>query len=387
MPIKNLSGEYLPIILTALIGMAATFGLAWGEYEFTQDFRNIEITEQTWRILVIGIGFTALLVYSMLKNISKTKRINAEISARTQELTFTKKELELILNSTKDGVIGIDKNAIITFSNIMAPLMLGYKKDDIIGQSFYDLILRLKLEDIEKHTLTMALKRDMENKAVDDELFWRRNGKPMKVEYTASSLVEDNLITGAVIVFHDITERKLYEEQLEQKALYDELTHLANRGHFIELLKNAIARASRNNTKVGIIFMDLNDFKPINDSHGHAVGDRVLQEFAIRLKNELREYDTVARFGGDEFAIIVDNIIDAGQCMIVTERLLRRLQAHYVIGKKKYAITASIGIAVYPDDAANLDELIVAADSAMYEAKRDKTKPYIFYNKDGREKN
>ncbi len=362
-------------------------GRSWGITVIpAPGYYNLKITRQVWTILLFGLAFTTFFVIYMLRRIDETSRITAEVTNRTHELSHTKRELELILNSTKEGVIGVDKNAIITFSNIMAPLMLGYKKTDIIGQSFYDLILRLEKTEMHRNTVVLALSQDTENKAVDNEVFYRRNSQPMKVEYTASSLIEDNLITGAVIVFRDIAERKLYEEQLEQKALYDQLTHLANRGHFVELLKNAIARAHRMETKIGVIFMDMNDFKPINDTHGHAAGDRVLQEFATRLKAGLREYDTVARFGGDEFAIIVDNVIDAGQCMIVAERLVRRLEEPYVIDNKKYNITSAIGIALYPDDAENLDELMVAADSAMYAAKKDKTKPYMFWKKNAAKK-
>lgn len=335
-------------------------------------------------IFIGGFAFTIMLAYYMFSRLREKERILKQVTERTEELSHTQKELGLILNSTKDGVIGIDKNAKITFSNIMAPLMLGYKKNDIIGQSFLDLILQLKPADMEKNPVVQALKTDVENKAVDNELFWRRNNKPMKVEYTASSLVENNQISGAVVVFRDITDRKTYEENLQQMAMYDQLTQLANRRQFIELLRKSISRAQRTKNKVGVVYLDLNDFKLINDTKGHAAGDSALQEFSARVKSSVREYDTVGRLGGDEFAIIADNINSAEECEVIIKRIIKSFDKPFIVDGTEFKLSASIGVAIYPDHAKTLDDLIAAADSAMYEAKKTKSKTPIFNNNNGK---
>jgi diguanylate cyclase (GGDEF)-like protein len=201
------------------------------------------------------------------------------------------------------------------------------------------------------------------------------------VEYSISSLVEDNVITGAVVVFRDITERKKHEENLEQMALYDQLTQIPNRRQFIEMLKKSLARAKRMGKHVGVLYLDLNDFKEVNDTRGHATGDLVLKAFAERLQPALREYDTVARLGGDEFAVIADTLAERKECVIIVERILRLLDEPLHTSDGDFKVSASIGIASYPDDADNYDNLITAADTAMYAAKKDKSKAYMFYEK------
>lgn len=172
---------------------------------------------------------------------------------------------------------------------------------------------------------------------------------------------------------------KIRTQELEQLARYDQLTGLANRRLFLELLKQALARADRSKTKVGVMYIDLNDFKPVNDKCGHAVGDALLKAFGERFQKELRVYDTMARLGGDEFAILLDNIQDAVNCETLLNRLLAVINDPYMILGHEVNVGASIGIAVYPDHAHTLDNFIAAADSAMYAAKKDKSKPYIFF--------
>lgn len=384
MAIKRAFREYLFIILTPLIGLAATFGLMLAQYESVMRQTKallFNIDRQALLIFLFGVSFTFILTYSMLTRIRENKRITQQVEDRTRELSHMQKELELILNSTMEGIIGIDKNARIVFCNLMAPLLLGYKKSEIIGQSFHEMIQHIKPGIEEKNSVAMALQQGMENKAVTTEVFWRRNNLPMRVEYSISSLVEDNAITGAVIVFRDSTERKQYEENLEQMALFDQLTQVANRRQFIELLKKSISRAQRTKKQIGILYFDLNNFKEVNDTHGHATGDLVLIAFANRIQTALREYDTVARLGGDEFAIIVDAITDRGEAMIIVERILNVLEKPLVTKDGDFLITASIGIAVYPEDANNYDALITCADTAMYAAKKNKSKRYVFYEK------
>lgn len=159
-------------------------------------------------------------------------------------------------------------------------------------------------------------------------------------------------------------------EQLFYRATHDELTGLANRALFLDHLRTAIANARRQKTAAGVLMIDMNGLKRINDEHGHRVGDVALQEFARRLKHNSRESDTVARFGGDEFGIVLTPIDDAASVANKTRRLAQTIEQSYQFENLNLAICASYGSAVYPDDSVELETLLDKADQAMYANKR-----------------
>jgi diguanylate cyclase (GGDEF)-like protein len=167
-----------------------------------------------------------------------------------------------------------------------------------------------------------------------------------------------------------VAERRALESQLEHKAYHDHLTDLLNRASFFEHLKHALARARRQEeeeSKVALLFMDLDDFKLINDSFGHETGDRVLVEVAARLKRCLREADIVGRLGGDEFVVLLEDVSHAAQALVVAERILGELRAPFDLRGHQLSASASIGIALGAEE--QPEELLRAADLAMYQAK------------------
>ncbi|MGE8498124.1 MAG: diguanylate cyclase domain-containing protein [Pseudomonas sp.] len=175
-------------------------------------------------------------------------------------------------------------------------------------------------------------------------------------------------------VVRDITEEKAWANQLHQLAHHDPLTGLPNRLVFEEHLEKALERARRNATRVMLVFIDLNDFKAINDQHGHAVGDHVLTTTGERLRHALRESDTLARIGGDEFVVVLEGLaadasLDDEACLIA-EKIFTALAQPMQIGTSQQRIGASLGISVFPDHAATMDRMIHLADQAMYDAKR-----------------
>lgn len=174
---------------------------------------------------------------------------------------------------------------------------------------------------------------------------------------------------------------ELRTAELEKLARHDPLTGLPNRRYFLDMLQKALARAKRSNTKVGILYLDLNGFKPVNDTLGHAAGDALLKEFSLRTGKMLRESDVLARLGGDEFAILADNVQGILGCKVLLERLLESYKEPHTIHKTEVRVGASIGVAIYPDHAQTLEELIAAADAAMYRAKKDKKSDYAFATK------
>jgi diguanylate cyclase (GGDEF)-like protein len=172
-------------------------------------------------------------------------------------------------------------------------------------------------------------------------------------------------------VMSDITERKALEEQLTHQALHDALTGLPNRALFVDRLKQALSRAERQSTKVAVLFMDLDNFKVINDSLGHEAGDELLVGVSKRLLRCLRPEDTAARLGGDEFVVLLEDLVDTGEAMRVAERIMSGLRAPFALGGRQTFVSASVGIGLSDSGKDQPAELLRDADAAMYKAKQD----------------
>jgi diguanylate cyclase (GGDEF)-like protein len=186
-------------------------------------------------------------------------------------------------------------------------------------------------------------------------------------------------------VLANVLERVEAELKLRHMAFYDALTELPNRALFMDRLQKALQLARRTGKLVAVVFVDLDSFKVINDSKGHEMGDRLLKEVAQRFVSSVREYDTVARFGGDEFLLLVDNLGDPQEVVPIAERLLHQLQQPFFVGKQEFFLTASCGVAIYPLDAETPEELIRFADLAMYAAKARGGGYYAFCSQELRE--
>jgi diguanylate cyclase (GGDEF)-like protein len=188
-------------------------------------------------------------------------------------------------------------------------------------------------------------------------------------------------MTGAVLVFQDITQRKEIEAKLLRNACYDGLTKLPNRVLFLDRLRQAIERSKRRiDYRFAVLFLDLDGFKGINDRFGHGVGDDFLVEIAQRLESSLRSGDTVARFGGDEFAVLLEDIKDVTDATNVAKRIQENLGLPLILNEHQIFPTASIGIALSGRDSEEPQNLLRDADIAMYRAKRQGKARYgIFY--------
>lgn len=329
---------------------------------------------------LIGTIFTIMICVYLLNRINEAVRITKEVNERTEILNRTKKEIELILHSSQDAIIGIDSEGNINLSNPKALNLLGYSRRDLIGKHHAVIQFtesELAFYDAATSTIGRTLKEGIPSSSYEEN-FWKRDGSSIQVEYNVAPLIDDGMIKGAVMVFRDITERKKQMKQLEQLASYDHLTGVANRALFIELLKKSVARASRTKTKVAVLYLDLNDFKPINDNYGHRMGDLLLKGFTERVRGSLRLYDTLARMGGDEFIILAENIQGRADCEVLIERLHTLMKTPFVIEGNEFVVSSSVGVSIFPDDATDLDSLISHADSAMYLCKRERSS-FRFY--------
>jgi len=223
-----------------------------------------------------------------------------------------------------------------------------------------------------------------DQKRVSDLLAQACQGRECQFEYTSmvdgrarvfsASLVplgdEEGGVTKLLGYSQDITAQKTSEQQLVHRAEHDSLTDLPNRGLFMDRLRSGIARAKRNNQSLALLFVDLNDFKPVNDEHGHQTGDRLLRAVAQRLMAAVREVDTVARVGGDEFAVILEAISNADDAAAVAVKIAECIGEPFSIDTHTLCIGASTGIAIYPGDGDGVSSLLQHADSQMYRAKR-----------------
>ncbi|MCP5420860.1 MAG: EAL domain-containing protein [Gammaproteobacteria bacterium] len=243
----------------------------------------------------------------------------------------------------------------------------GYSAEEVIGQNSR-LLKSGDKPSREYQELWETIKSGKEwrgeflNRKKDGTLYW---------EFASISPVKtvDDKITHYLAVKEDITLRKEYETRLLHMANFDEITHLPNRALAMDRLSAALARARRHNCKVGLLFIDLDQFKKVNDTLGHAAGDLLLNQAGQRFRNCLREDDTVARLGGDEFAIILPEIEDALDAEPVAARILEAFSHHFVVDGHEVYTTTSIGIAVFPDHSHHVDTLMRDADTAMYLAK------------------
>jgi len=197
----------------------------------------------------------------------------------------------------------------------------------------------------------------------------------------AISVIKDDTdnITNYVAIYTDITELKNAHKALSDMAYHDALTGLPNRMMLYDRLNLCLSMSDRNHTLLAVCYIDLDGFKPVNDTYGHEAGDLVLKTIANRLSSLLRTADTAARMGGDEFVVLLNTIHHKDECNIALERMMRQLTQPIAIGNDTVILGASIGVSVYPNDAKDPDTLLQLADRAMYEVKKGNKNNIAFY--------
>ena len=289
-----------------------------------------------------------------------------------QELRKREAELQMVLQNANDAYVCIDHNGVIRDWNQQAEQTFGWSSQEAIGRRLDEMIIPVTMREAHRaglrHYLATGelnvLNRRVELTAV------RRDGTPLPVEVRVSPLsIDGKTIFSAFL--HDITERKQVEAIREHEATHDPLTGLLNRRGMFDLLSQAIARVKRTRASLALLFIDLDGFKQINDTHGHEAGDAVLREVAARLQASVRQTDTAARLGGDEFTVILENIKHGiPDANMLAQKILETLQHPIQLDSVTATISASIGISMHhPDDERSADQLVNAADSAMYTAK------------------
>ncbi|TCJ18033.1 EAL domain-containing protein [Parasulfuritortus cantonensis] len=320
-------------------------------------------------IWLFGIAGIALAV----------RHLHRQLARREVELS----ELELSAKVFDDSLQGIaitDVQGRILRVNPMFTGITGFAADEVIGRPIA--ILASESEPSEGGN-GMWRQLRAEGGWVGEAWLQRKNGDVFAVWQSASA------IDGAagehlsyIFMFQDITDRKLFSSRLEQLAHYDPLTHLPNRRLLADRVGHAIQRAGRNQGRHALLFIDLDRFKRINDTVGHAAGDQLLTVIAGRLTECVRASDTVARLGGDEFAVLLEDIHGPGDAERVAEKVLAALAAPVLLEDREWYVGASIGIGLSPKDGEDMASLLKNADTAMYRAKADGRHCFRFFNED-----
>lgn len=304
---------------------------------------------------------------------------NAETLSRISESRYRR-----LFETARDGILLLNADtAQIEDVNPCLIEMLGYSHEEFLGKKLWE--VGAFADIAESKEMFQALQTTGYVRYADLSLK-TKNGKKAEVEIIGNSYECDgeNVIQCNI---RDISERKLAEKKIAHLAFFDPLTGLPNRRLLLDRLRQALAASARNGRKGGLLFIDLDDFKTLNDTLGHHVGDLLLQQVAHRLTSGMREGDTVARFGGDEFVVVLNELSEhpedaATQIKMIGEKILAALNQPYVLATIEHISTASIGATLFGDRRRDTDDLLKEADIAMYQAKADGRDAMRFFDPD-----
>jgi len=311
------------------------------------------------------------------------RRLEHKNSIMTARLEHSEKLHRFLVENSPDLIYTLDDNARFTFINKRFESLLGYSHDELIGSQYSTIVHE---DDVEKALYAFSERRvdgratsnlEVRLKCKNDGYCHFENNQIVSM-LSATAIYTDNhgdaslaqkQYLGTYGVAHNITERKIAEETIAYQAFHDQLTVLPNQRLFKDRLEMAIIHARRSGNMVGVMFIDLDRFKLVNDTYGHAAGDELLKNVAFRLRLCMRAGDTLARNGGDEFTALLPDIMKSEDATIVAEKIICELNVPFIVAGQDMHITASIGIAVLPGDGENVDTLLKNADIAMYKVK------------------
>jgi diguanylate cyclase (GGDEF)-like protein/PAS domain S-box-containing protein len=348
-------GEYTPILMLTGLDNAVSIHRAFeaGATDFIAKPVNTEL-------LVHRIHY-------MLRSSRSVKKL-AESRARLEML-------KVAVDSLPIGITFSDVNGVIVYSNPAEAKMHGYEVDELVGREA-------------RSFSTSNRSRPLSTEQLKDIEVWRResvnvrkDGEEFPALLTSIPVRDSEAVyLGIITTCEDISERKVAEEKIRQLAYYDTLTGLPNRGMFLDRLHQTLSQAQREHEKVNLIFLDLDNFKDVNDTQGHDVGDILLKLVADRLAGCMRDSDVLARLGGDEFVVVCPSVATQDSIAAVVQRILAIFSEPFEIEGRQIYTSASIGIAVYPDDSQDSTTLFRCADTAMYQAKNEGRAQFRFFS-------
>jgi diguanylate cyclase (GGDEF)-like protein/PAS domain S-box-containing protein len=315
----------------------------------------------------------------------KALRNMIERAANAEALFNEKERAQVTLNSIGDAVMSTDVRGTVTYLNAVAERLTGWSREDAAGRPVAEvlLIIDAKTRAIVENPMARAIRQNETVGLTSNCVLVRRDAVESAIEDSAAPIHDRRgQVTGAVMVFHDVTGARAMSLRMSYLAQHDSLTDLPNRLLFNDRLTQAISLANRHRKKLAVLFLDLDRFKHVNDSLGHTMGDRLLQSVALRLLSCVRSSDTVSRQGGDEFVILLSEVTEGGDATTIAEKILHVLREPHRLDEHDLHLTGSIGIVAYPDDGKDADTLLKNADFAMYQVKSSGRDGYQFFKPD-----
>lgn len=294
-----------------------------------------------------------------------------------EEAEVRMREALVVFEACSQGIMTTDSKGIVTSINPALCAITGYSADEVIGRKAS--VFRSHRHDGEYFAAMWSSL--VHNGVWEGEIWNRRHNGEVYPQWLSISAVRDTQgkIVEYVALCSDITQRKQQEEAMWRQANFDSLTGLANRNLLHDRLERSIAQARRNDKKVGLMFIDLDGFKWINDSLGHDVGDELLIEVARRLRKCVRDEDTAARLGGDEFTLVLQDLHDTEDLLAIGDKVVSLLREPFLLVGMHHHLSGSVGITVFPDDGDTVQALLKNADIAMYKAKEGGKNRFQFY--------
>ena len=350
-------------------GYQRTRTLQIGDREWTVSYNTLPAfdspteLQHPFRLLLGGIVVSLLLfavTWSLVSTRARARRLAAQM---TTSLRASETKMRALISQAPLGIWELDPTGRIIDCNQKAELYAGAPRNQIIG-----IDMRSDLND---RGLLPYVEKAIAGESSDVELPYTSTAgqRPAMYHFFFQPVMLDGAVAQILMFGEDISERKAAERRIAYMAHHDPLTELANRTLLRDRIEQAIPNARRNNTQLGLLFVDLDHFKVINDSLGHSAGDRLLVLVAERLRHCIRESDTLARLGGDEFVVLMTTLADARDTALLAEKLMGTLTQPFEIEGRQLDVTASIGIAIWPEDGADAELLTRSADAALYHAK------------------
>jgi diguanylate cyclase (GGDEF)-like protein/PAS domain S-box-containing protein len=372
------------LVLAALLTWLITSGVLeqlGGEPAYAAEVANRIAAGDLSQTVAVRSGDTTSLMASMSKMLRDIKdRIEVERRTAAENLRMEQR-LASLLSLAPDAVVATDAGHSVIVFNKSAEKIFGHTAAEIIGRPLEDLMPARFAAVHRRHIQAFAQEpvtaREMGSRRTG-LVGLRKDGSEFPIDASIAILNEE---TGPIFfaVLRDITEKKLAAAELEYRATHDSLTGLPNRTLFTDRLSHALALAERNEKLAALLFIDLDGFKKVNDSLGHAGGDELLRAVAQQLLESVRRSDTVARIGGDEFAVILEQIQHVDAVGTIAQTIVNRVRQPLRIAHGEVAVSASIGITICPFDAKTVNELMIDADRAMYAAKASGKNRFEFY--------
>ena len=318
-------------------------------------------------------------------SLSRALRNMIERKAVEEALFIEKERAQVTLNSIGDAVLSTDISGNVTYLNHAAESLTGWSREEALRRPVAEVfqIIDGATRQPARNPMELAVQQNKTVGLTANCILIRPDGLECAIEDSAAPIHDRRgQVTGAVIVFHDVTAARAMSFRMSHLAQHDSLTDLPNRLLLNDRLTRAIASARRNGNRLAVLFVDLDRFKDINDSLGHAIGDKLLQSVAERLVARVRNSDTVSRPGGDEFVVLLSELEHPEDAAVCAKKMLTALTAPHRIAQHDVHVTVSIGVSTYPEDGQDAETLVKSADTAMYQAKENGRNNYEFFRQD-----